>query len=421
MSNLKKRERVLKVLTDIRASYWFIPTVLICFGLMLAGATEWADRAFDARKIWGFDALVGLSPDAARGLLAVLAQSVIGVTGVMFSMTLVAVSFASGNFGPRLIGNFMRDRGNQWSLGILISTFVYIIAILRAVDGGDGAGAPDFVPHISLMIVLCLALLCVFTIVFFIHHVPEMINVGRISAALSHRIEKQIGAMIDAQGDEQEDAGKEVGTWPEEAAFVLRPETSGYVQTIEMDDLKRLAEAHDWYVVVAVRIGDFVTSKTDVVTVFARQSIAEEQCAEIRACCVIGINRTEQQNPTFIAQQLVEMVARALSPGVNDPYTAMDCLNRLASALTVASTYKEGLIAQRGERRLRMPPLGFDHLFENTFPLCRQYIEPDKLVTAHTIELLTNLAEAVEDRDRAVVLEELSGLKGQGQGAGGDF
>lgn len=142
-----KRAYLLKLLQDVRASYWFLPSLLVLVGLLLASVMGWVDRnpsvvLFNLPKT-----LLDTQADGARSTLAVIAQSVIGVTGVVFSMTLVAVSFASGNFGPRLIGNFMRDRSTQWSLGILIATFVYALVVLRTVQDEIDGGAAQFVPQ----------------------------------------------------------------------------------------------------------------------------------------------------------------------------------------------------------------------------------------------------------------------------------
>jgi uncharacterized membrane protein len=136
---MSKRALVSKLIQDVRASYWFLPGSLVCLAALLAQGTLYLDQHPDFLP---FDLPKGLRDtqvDGARSLMSIISQSVFGVAGVMFSMTIVAVSFASGNFGPRLIGNFMRDRGNQWSLGILVATFVYALLITRAIQSPTGA------------------------------------------------------------------------------------------------------------------------------------------------------------------------------------------------------------------------------------------------------------------------------------------
>ncbi|WP_342078650.1 DUF2254 domain-containing protein [Yoonia sp. SS1-5] len=406
-----KRAYLLKILQDVRASYWFLPTILVFVGLALAGMMGWIDRAA-AQLPWQLpETFIDTQADGARSTLAVIAQSIIGVTGVMFSMTLVAVSFASGNFGPRLIGNFMRDRGNQWSLGILIATFVYALVVLRTVQDGIDGGVAEYVPQYSLIVALLLALLCVFTLIYFIHHVPETINVSRISANIGASLEQQIRDLIDDRDSAACDGNG--GTQPDRAPdAIIRPMGSGYIQTVNFTQLSKLADQRDWVIALEASIGDFLTTDTAVFHIWAKDEPGSDDLDAVRGCFAVGISRTENQNPTFLAEQLVEMVARALSPGVNDPYTAMDCLNRMAAALTVASQYKDGL-QEPGQARVLFKHLTFERLFAATFPLCRQYIQPDALVLDHAHKLLKNLVDTAKPAERACVKEEIARLTGK--------
>jgi len=371
-----KRAYLLKLLQDIRASYWFLPTVLVFVGLLLAALMSWADRNAAQLPFTLPDTLVDTQADGARSTLAVIAQSVIGVTGVMFSMTLVAVSFASGNFGPRLIGNFMRDRGNQWSLGILISTFVYALVILRTVQDGTDDGIAQYVPQYSVLFALLLTLLCVFTLIYFVHHVPETINVSRITANIGASLEQQLRDMIDGNDG----------------------------------SAAELANDNNLEINMVTSIGDFVTITTPVFEVWAREPLDDELKSKLSACFAVGTSRTENQNPTFLAEQLVEMIARAMSPGVNDPYTAMDCLNRLASALTVASNHETGLLAPKQDM-ITFPHLTFEKLFAATFPLCHEYIVTDALTRNHAQDLLEALVETVRPSDKRCIRAELDKIK----------
>lgn len=398
-----KRAYLFKLLQDIRASYWFLPSLLVLVGLLLASVMVWVDGNPSVVPVELPGALLDTQADGARSMLSVIAQSIIGVTGVMFSMTLVAVSFASGNFGPRLIGNFMRDRGNQWSLGILIATFVYALVVLRTVQDDIEGGAAQFVPHYSLLLALGLTLLCVFTLIYFIHHVPETINVSRISASIGAALERHVRGLI----DEQDDKDRYVSPPDRAPDMTLTASTSGYIQTVNFSQLANLADTCDLRVNLTTSIGAFVTEKTPVFEVWAgSQDIDADAVLE---CFAIGASRTENQNPTFLAEQLVEMIARALSPGVNDPYTAKDCLNRLAAALTVASTYKGG-INDRSLPRITFKALTFSRLFAASFPLCRQYIKPDAMVLDHALTLLNNLADVVRNEDRQVIRDEIAML-----------
>lgn len=400
-----KRAYLLKLLQDVRASYWFLPSILVLIGLLLASVMGWVDRNPSVVPFNLPDMLLDTQADGARSTLAVVAQSIIGVTGVVFSMTLVAVSFASGNFGPRLIGNFMRDRGTQWSLGILIATYVYALVVLRTVQDSIDGGVAEFVPQYSLLMALALTLLCVFTLIYFIHHVPETINVSRISASISASLDHHIRRLIDDNGSESEKASVP----DRDPDHVLTAGLPGYIQTVNFDQLTKCAVENDWQIRMASSIGAYVTTRTPVFEIWADDSPNDADVTVIKECYAIGSGRTENQNPTFLAEQLVEMVARALSPGLNDPYTAKDCLNRMASALTIASTYEGGL-QERSLDRITFSALTFTRLFEATFPLCRQYIKPDAMVLDHALSLLKELSAVVREEDQAIVKSEIKAL-----------
>jgi len=402
---MEKRPFLFKILDDMRASYWFLPSILVIFGMLLATGTVWLDYYAASLPFELPQSITDTQADGARSLLAAIAQSIIGVTGVMFSMTVVAVSSASGNFGPRLISNFMRDRGNQWSLGILIATFVYALLVLRSVQGEVVGSVDAFVPHFAIMVALLLTLLCVFTMIYFVHHVPETINVSRIAANLGDRLEQSVRGLID---DKHDDPVTE--QWPDGTpTSVVRADNSGYIQTSNFDRLQKIAKKNEWHIDMLPAIGDFITIETEVFQIWSAHTPEDAQIEDLKDCLSLGLERTESQNPSFLAHQLVEMVARALSPGVNDPYTAVDCLNRLTSVLTVASVYRGGLRIAQTER-LRYPQLDFASLFAVTFPLCCQYIKPDDLTKNHSLDLLERLKETVRMEDKSLIQKEISKL-----------
>jgi uncharacterized membrane protein len=298
---------LLKLLSDLRASYWFIPGCLVLVAAAGAFSTLALDEFDIVQDALHPLALPRLDAGGMRTILSVIAQSVMGVAGVMFSITMVAVSHASSQFGPRLIGNFMRDRGNQWSLGILIATFVYALIVLRHITG-DGL-APNAYPHLTLMISLALALISVCTVIFYVHHVPETINVANISASLGRRLIAAIEATASDAAPREEPDGAST-------PCPVCLETQGYVLQIDIPLLDRIATAEGTTIRVEVRPGDFVTTYTRVATL---DRDATDMAATVRAGFAVGGARIEDQDLTFLVDQQVEMVARALSPGVNDP------------------------------------------------------------------------------------------------------
>lgn len=389
-----KRALLLKLLQDVRASYWFLPTVMAVFAVVLAQLTLYLDH----NNVLLTDAWRTTQVEGARSALAVISQSIIGVTGVMFSMTIVAVSFASGNFGPRLIGNFMRDRGNQLSLGFLVSTFVYTLLILRAVQATYGVGDVNdgFVPHLSMLVAFGLTGVSVLTMIYYVHHIPEIINVSNISADLGGRLKRAIEALIEAEALGGDEPVGDVPRRPADQQIFLSGD--GYLQTWDRNRLDELANENDLHIELLFTSGSFVTEHSPAMNVWTQTDMSEDVENDIRFCFALGHIPTEQQNLLFIVQQLVEMIARALSPGVNDPYTALNCLNWLYVGLITAANHNGGLTSRR-LNRVKYPTLDFEKLFDESITAALPYIKTDPMVSQHLDNLLDRLVTETDNQD----------------------
>ena len=387
----------LKLIADIRASYWFLPALLAFSALVLARLTLALDQNPDILPFSLPDNWKKTQSEGARTSLAVIAQSMIAVAGVMFSMTIVAVSFASGNFGPRLVGNFMRDRGNQWSLGILISTFVYALSVLGSVQSASGEGGDivAWVPHYSLYTAVALALISVLTMIYLVHHIPEIINVANITNGLGRRLNSALRTIIDARRD----AEMEYADAPEFPSGKHDREFSlagcGYIQTWNSGLLHKIADENQLFLEMRMQAGDFVTPYTPVVHCWGGAELPDDFEAQLSECFALGPSPTETQNVLFIIEQLVEMIARALSPGVNDPFTAINCINWIYSGLSVAANYNGGL-QDKHDSRLRTRTLTFDTLLKAGIERAMPYTNSDTLASKHLAETLKRLASEIE-------------------------
>ena len=161
--------RLMKIWLSVNASYWFLPALFSIAALLFASLTIYLDRSGWANFLADISWLQPARPDGASNMLTVIAGTMIGVASTVFSITIAAVAYASGNYGPRLLTNFMEDRGNQFSLATFIGTFVYSITVLRTVRAEDEAPSnledaassvmPGFVPQLSLLAAFALMLL----------------------------------------------------------------------------------------------------------------------------------------------------------------------------------------------------------------------------------------------------------------------
>ena len=191
---------------DVRSSYWFIPSLMALAAVLLSSGAIYLDGVIGAGWMDEVAWLYANKPDGARALLSTISGSMITVAGVTFSITIASVAYATGQFGPRLLTNFMQDRGNQVTLGTFIATFLYCLLVLRTIRGadertggsaevsGDFVGA--FVPHAAILIALVLTLASVGVLIFFIHHVPDSIHISNVIAKIGRELNAKIDSLF---------------------------------------------------------------------------------------------------------------------------------------------------------------------------------------------------------------------------------
>jgi uncharacterized membrane protein len=179
-------------LNTLRSKYWLVPALMALGAIALAISVVAIDRILGAHWIESVPWLYANEPTGARSLLSTIAGSMITVAGVTFSITIAALATTASTFGPRLISNFMQDRGNQVTLGTFISTFLFCVLVLRTVRTGEDEQAV-FVPHLAIIIALLFALASLGVLIYFIHHIPESINISNVLARLGRDLHDQRG------------------------------------------------------------------------------------------------------------------------------------------------------------------------------------------------------------------------------------
>jgi uncharacterized membrane protein len=396
--------RLLGWLDRLRSSYWFLPTVMAVAALLLSAATLAIDGSYAQGALPSLAVLGGLNhPDGARALLSTVAGSLITVAGVVFSMTLVGLSLASQQFGPRLVGNFMRDRGNQAALGTFVATFLYCLMVLRTVRSADPQlGVSAFVPHVSVGVALLLTLASLGVLIYFIQHAAESVQVSYVLARVGRALTQQILALPPEREGEaaasrsgggegnaaETDAEAPAPSLPESfqhEAVTVRSQRAGYVQVIDLSGLVALASEHDAVVRLHNPPGSFLMLGGPFADIYPADA-AETLAGRIEAYYVLGAVRTPQQDPYFLFDQLLEVALRALSPGVNDPFTAMTCIDRLAEAIDLLA-YRQLpstlLEDDDGALRLVVPRPELPALVEHLFGELRAHAAGDPMVARH--------------------------------------
>jgi len=405
-------------LEQLGSSYWFLPSLLALGGLALSAGTLALDQAGGRAASW-LPWFGGIErADGARTLLSTVAGSLITVAGVVFSMTMVAMSLASQQFGPRLVGNFMRDRGNQLVLGTFVATFVYCLMVLRAVRSSDPVSeVVGFVPQLSLATAVLLTLASLGVLLYFIHHTAESMQVSYVLARVSRALTAQILAFPEAEvssggepidlahrhegGDSGDGSSGEEGTpqgagqqrkeirgLPEDfelRAVTVRASRGGYVQAIDSAGLMELVEEQ----IAVLRLhhppGSLVMLDGPFADVYPPEAVAAV-AGRIEAHYLLGPVRTPIQDPYFLFDQLLEVAVRALSPGINDPFTAIACIDRIAEALNLLSRRRlppAAIADDEGTVRLVLPYPELAPLTHHLFAELRTYGAGDPMVSNH--------------------------------------
>ncbi len=404
---------LIKSVQDIRGSYWFLPTLMAIASIGLSVATTHIDTVYGADWLRSYSWLYYNQAEGARATLTAIAGSMITVAGVTFSMTMVAVSFASAQFGPRLIGNFMRDRGNQVTLGTFIATFVYSLLVLRSVRGAEHGTGEDtlaaFVPHLSVLTAIVLALASVAVLIYFIHHIPETINIGNITAKLGADLKRNVTVQFpEGFGCEESSVTVDQSAQAETQEFAsINSRCDGYLQAIDENALLRMASKNDVVVRIQCRPGDFVVEGSVLAEVRPADKADEELDQAIHSCFATGLERTATQDMLFLVDQLVEIMARALSPGVNDPFTASNCIDWLRAALHELMGRKPPE-AQRydadGNLRVVVHPVSFETFTSSVFDQSREYVASDLCAAIQTMSVIGELAAKAKTANQREVL-----------------
>ncbi len=395
--------RLIAVWETLRTSFWFLPALMVLAATGLAFLTTTLDERLQLGQQNGYGWIYSGNPEGARAMLSTIAGSMLTVAGLTFSITITALTLASSQFGPRLLRNFIRDTGNQIVLGTFIAGFMYCLLVLRTVRGVEDN---SFVPQLSVTVGVGMALAGVAVLIYFIDHIAQSIQVTQLIArvgaeldgAIDHLFPEEIGS---GSGQPPEPAGEDLLL----AGFtgevrVLPAGKTGYLQTVDDSRLMELASADNLLVQLLHRPGDWVVADMPLARVWLQGDVKPGLDARIEDVFVFGSRRTATQDAQYMIDQLVEIAVRALSPGINDPHTAMMCIDRLGAALyRLASRRQPSPYRYDREGKLRViaQPSTRKSFVDAAFNEIRQYGASSVSVTIRLLETIARILPYISD------------------------
>lgn len=393
------RYRIRRVLD----SFWFVPGVGLVLALLVAEALVALEPALPSTV---GDVIPTVGPDGSRGLLSAIATSMLAAAATTFSITIAVLTLTSSAYGPRLVRSLMADRGNQVVLALLVSTSLFAMLVVRHVRAGDDS---EFVPHLAVNVAIVLAVISIVALVYFIHHISASIQISRLATGVRDQLIALLDDLYPEQGSTRRAPSAQWAAIDEGAD--VRAGTSGYVASIDHGHLVAGAAEAGARVELLVRPGTLVCAGDPIarVTAAPAPSTRPEAAARLDAAVVAAVSiddeRTPVQDAEHLVRQLVDVAARALSPGVNDPITALTAIDALTIAMASAAGRPDPrgvLLDDDGAPRVLLAPRELSVLVVDAVDLVRQYVADQPLVAHRLLDLLERLIAREGASDRAV-------------------
>ncbi len=402
-----------KLWEDLRQTLWVRPAIWAVALSLLAIGLVAIERRMDMGDPANLPWLATNGVEGTLTLLSVVSTSMLSAVTIVFSITIIAVNQAANAYSPRILAQYLRDTANHHVMGILIGTFLFSLFTLRGVGATPGE---EFVPVIASNVVLLLAVVSLGAFIYFLNHVGESIKVDSIIDLILSQTRALVHAPYPHEvgepwpSDLPDDPRQPVvqsGSSHDKALHLIRSQQSGYVRLIDVQQLFKAACAADAVAWLHVRVGDYVLPDAPLVTLSPAARVTEKIAKHAAQSIVLGTQQTMEQDALFGIRQISDIALRAISPGINDPSTALNCIDALATLL-YHWHYHADVTPNRadaaGTLRLVAPYPDFEQAFNMAFVQIRHYGKSDLAVIIRLLDSMARLAEhIVQGPERALL------------------
>ncbi|MBP1598171.1 MAG: hypothetical protein H6Q05_3548 [Acidobacteria bacterium] len=394
--------------SNLRSSFWFMPSLIVVVSIVLAAALIEADSAGSDRWLAQWPRLFGAGAEGARGMMSTIAGSMISVVGVTFSMILVVLALASSQYTSRILRNFMRSRVTQVVLGIFAGNFTYCLIVLRTIRSGDEG---TFVPSLAVFFGFALALGGVGALVYFIHHIASSIEASSVIASVAQETIAAIDRLFPeklGQGPGEDDDDQTLHPQSGRNWRAVPARESGYIQRVNDSALLRLARDSNAIVRMEHGVGEFVIQNTTLASLALEDPPDPETLDALQATFSINRHRTVEQDAAFGIRQIVDVALKALSPGINDVTTAVTCVDYLTTILArlaprqIPSSHRY----EEGELRVIAKGPSFESMLAESFDQIRNNAKGNVAIISRMLDAFQTLASLTASPHRRRALRE---------------
>ncbi|MEX0609029.1 MAG: DUF2254 domain-containing protein [Balneolaceae bacterium] len=380
---------------ELKSTFWFIPVLMIVIAIGMALGFLYWDNHLEIKQDGIAAFLFVGSSDSARIILSTISGAMITVAGTVFSITLVALTLASSQFGPRLIRNFMYDRINQVVLGSYISTYIYCLIVLNTITGEDQTG---YIPALSILVALIAALANIILLIVFIHHIAVSIQAGKVTSGITKTLFKNIQTLypekLGVESEEEQEVKEALVKSNFKFSTTMSVHENGYLQYVDHDSLVKVVSQLNSLFEIHHRPGSYIVKGEALGMFYTDHLLNDPVIKKIQSNFIMGESRTLQQDTEHSIHQMVEIASRALSPGINDPYTTIACIDNLTSIMSYLSSVRlpSKYRYDKNERLVIIAEtLTFEGMLDAAFNQIRQFSKNSPAVVIRLMEALVTI------------------------------
>ena len=396
----------------LKVSFWFAPAVMSLGAILLSWVMFWVDARIPNETLETSRLVLSGTPGELGAILVTIATTVLATAGVVFSLLTLPLSTVAAQYGSRLLRLFLGDRTTQIVLGMFVATFIYCLAAATSIP--PETVQPDG-PQVTATVGLLLMVATFGSLILLIQHISTMLQAPNVAARAGADLLEVVRAEIPE--DVHRRGGSQTRPYPDTSlveadAFPVRMRRAGYIQYIDPETVLTLARENDLVIRLLCKPGCFVRDGRRVALVWPADRVDERLEAQLRQAFQIGNGRTPTQDVAYAVNQLVEMAVRAMSPAINDPFTAMTCLDYIGDGLALfirqgekGSQYYD----EQGRLRLVLEPVLFEDLLNGAFDMLRHASCDNASVLLHMLEVIDGIdQEAQTPQARQALLRHVS-------------